>query len=558
MPLHAYQETAVTSVLDTLSGETKGTLVCMATGLGKTIVACEVIRRWLSDHPKTRVLFLAHRDELIQQAAHRIDQWVGFEPDIEKAEVYDARERAVCVASIPTLSQVRRLSRYEPSHFSLVIGDEIHHGTSDSWKRVFEHFTGAKRLGLTATPTRADGKKLGQEWETIAYDYGLHDAIRDGFLVPIRRRLVHVGSLSLDGIATQGGDLVQSQLEERVLKDEATVHAWARGILDAAPNRKVLAFCPGVQSSQRLAEILNRYVPEVAAHVDGTTPIHERRSIVSRYDRGEIRILSNCAVFLEGFDIPSIDCIAMCKPTKSSPLYIQCLGRGTRLFEGKTDLLVIDFTTNSVRHDLVTAVDILCDGETEEIQKYTENELQKEPDITIDEAIRRARSRQEAETRRLAELEQQRALMFQRAGVKATARVMVVDLDKNPDLFLGVNRFQVSALARRFGAQPLTTKQNAWLERCGFTVEDTDEGRALARARLNKLAERTANDLCTFKQAKILSRYGLPTDATFQVAHRIIDRLAAARWRPSAQVLSGIALEAAGRQPGCDDDDDDE
>ncbi len=552
-----YQNAAADAVLAELASDVVGTLLLMATGTGKTNVACEIMRRWLALHPATRVLFMAHRDELIQQAKRRIEHMLGLAVDTEKAEHYDAREHAIVVASVQTLSRAGRLTRHKPDAFSLIITDEVHHAASDSYVRVLDHFTGAKRLGLTATATRADGKKLGTEWESVAYEYGLRQAIADKFLCQIRRKAIMVEGLCLDAVATRGGDLAPGQLEEKVLEDEATVHAWARGILDAAGARKVIAFCPGVESSRRLAECLNRYAgvegkEEIAIHLDGETEQNERRIQLARFARGEFRILTNCGLFLEGYDEPSITCVAMCRPTKSPGLYTQMLGRGTRIFPGKDDLLVLDFTSNSQRHDIVTAIDILSDGESDEVRDGAEAELAADSTLTVEQGIAKSKARAEAkEAARIAE-EERRRTEATRAHIKAKAQVLSFDIDRDPDAFLGVNKFQIAARAKRFGVKPLTDKARAWLEKSKMLPENwqTEEGAALAWARVAGLGERAAKDMSTPGQGRVLGRAGLPQNVPFKVASAQIDALAKANWRPSPQERARIEAMGRGRDPG--------
>ena len=557
--MRPYQVAAHDAVIaDLARPDGRGTLLVLATGTGKTNVACEIIRTWLARHPLTRILFLAHRDELIQQAARRIDHLLQLGVDTEKAESYDAKQHAVVVGSVQTLCRTGRLTRHKPDAFSLIIVDEVHHAAADSYVRILDHFTGAKRLGLTATATRADGKKLGEDWESVAFEYGLRQAIADGFLVPIRRKAVMVEGLSLDGIATRAGDLAAGQLEEKVLEDEATVHAWARGILDAAPNRKVMAFCPGVESSRRLAECLNRYAgmegkEEIAVHLDGETDANDRRLQLARFTRGEYRILTNCGLFLEGYDEPSITCVAMCRPTKSESLYVQMLGRGTRLFPGKSELLVIDFTSNSNRHDIVTAIDILSDGETDAIKDAASKELAADETLTVEQGIAKANARAEAKAAKDAEEAERRRTASQRSHVKAKAQTISFDIDKDPDAFLGVDKARALYKGRRFGAQPLTPKQLAIVAKTYPTDQATEEGRALDRERFNALIKRLQANLCSLPQAKVMQRSGIdPTGVTFQAARTVIDALAAANWRPSPAERARIERIAhpGTREPG--------
>lgn len=526
MELRDYQIAASDACVRSLASA-ESTLLLMATGTGKTQTAVDVIRR-----VPGRTLFLAHREELINQASERLWQMLGYRPDVEKAEYRDTRQAATLVASVQTMCRPDRLARHHADEFSLVVVDEVHHAAANSYTRILEHFTGAKRLGLTATATRSDGRKLGEFFEDVAYTYDLRDAIRDGWLVPIKRRMVRVSSLRLDGIDVRGGDLVAGQVEARVLEDEATVHAWAIGILEQSGDRKTLAFTPGVESSRRLAEILNRYQPGSAVHLDGETPVDRRRAELARYARGEYRILCNVALFTEGYDEPAISCIANCAPTQSHTRYVQRLGRGTRLAEGKADLLVIDFTTASTDFDLVTAVDILGDNEEAEVRRGAEREMEEDPDCDVGEALDRARSKYQAAQLEMAQRQAEARAAARRSGVRATGDVRVFDLDDVGGI-LGVNAHQVRAVARRFGAKALSEKQIAWAKRSGIAVPDspTSEQTAQIRAILNQMSKRIQAGLCTWKQKRTLEKNGLPGEVSMGVAKMMLDELAANRWR---------------------------
>jgi len=544
LELRDYQQRAVAAVMDHLE-DGGSTLLLMATGTGKTETFFEVIRRC-----GQRALILAHTDRLVFQTAERIEQQFGYWPDVEKAESRDGHATDIVVGSVPTLARPNRLARFDPDAFGLVVVDEVHHAAADSYQDILAHFSEARQLGVTATARRMDGKRLGETFDSIAYVYDLADAIRDGWLVPYRRRLLVLEDLKLDNVDVRGGDFVAAQLEREILNspEEAIPHAWARGILDYARERKVLAFTPGVESSRRLAEILNRYEPGSAAHLSGESKDHERADVLRRFRTGEIRRLSNCSLFGEGYDETSIDCIAMCRPTRSQPLYVQQFGRGTRPSPGKTDLLVLDFTDNSGTHDLVTSVNVLGDGDEERVIRIAEDLLAKDEDLRVDRALETARDRYGEEVRR-AEREADRTRQAEgRRGVRARARFAVFDADKDPASILGVNAYQVRALTRRFGLRPLSQKQRAVLERADVPIPNDP---AEARAILNNLMARRKRHLCSFKQARILTKYGIGADCTFGQARALLDAIAANRWRAiDPGVVAAVLDECGGLEDG--------
>lgn len=521
--LRPYQRDAVVAALDYLDRE-ESTLLLMATGTGKTRCFLEVIER-----VGGRALILAHTDKLVFQNAERVEERFGFWPDIEKAESRDSRHSSIVVGSVPTMARPNRLASFRPGEFSIVVVDEVHHAAADSYQRILEHFNGAKKLGVTATAKRMDGKKLGESFDSIAFVYDIGQGIKDGWLAPIRRRVVVVEGLELTGVDVRGGDYVPSQLERRVLEDEATQHAWARGIIDLAVDRKTIAFTPGVESSRRLTEILNRYEPGSAVHLDGESPDQTRRDALRRFRSGEVRRLCNCSLFGEGYDEPSIESVAMCRPTKSQALYVQQIGRGTRINPGKDDLLVLDFTTNTGRHDMVTAVNVLGEADPERVIHIAEEILETEEDLPVDEALEQARNRYQEEVRRLEREAERRREEGMRHGVRARGSFRTFDADRDPLEILGVNVHQVRAIAQRFGAKPISEKQRGVIEKAGL---DVPEEAAEARALVNTIIQRYKDNRCSFKQARVLSKSGIRTDVSFQEASQLITALKENRWQP--------------------------
>jgi len=551
--LRPYQREAVEAVLRAFETE-DSTLLLLATGLGKTICAMEIMRR-----TRGRCLFLAHTDELVSQPVKKIEEAWGERVDVEKAESRDSKHSSICVGSVQTMCRANRLARFRPDEFAVVIVDEVHHASADSYVRILEHFTGAKRLGLTATATRMDGKKLGEHFERVACEYNLIDAIRDGWLVPIRRKLVRVSSLVLDDVHVRGGDFVAHELGEAVLRDEATVQEWAVAIRDLAADRKTLAFCPprpkrkeGEEKPEapaaRLAEVLNRPgYGGASVYLDGETPKNERQLALGQFARGDVHRIANCALFLEGFDEPSIAALGLARPTKSHSLYAQMLGRGTRALAGvldgleeatpaerraaiaasaKPDLLVLDFTDASGTFDLVTAVDILGAADDDRVKREAERIERENPDADVLDALTVARARIEAQDRAAAAKMQSFLDAQKRAGVVARGVVHAFDVDA--DAILGVDRVRASQRGARFGSPALSEKQWDWLARNGFTrpSNPTAEDYALGRSRLDALGRRIKEGLPTLKETKILQEKGLPVAVPRIVARKMIDKLA--------------------------------
>ena len=356
--LREYQEKAVVATTDG-KPEINRRLIVAATGAGKTIIMAEIVKRKIA--PGRRALVIAHREELISQAADKISRHVpNVFLQIEKAErrayrsiyegesqreILDRQNRpTVVVASVQSLKGAR-LQSFPPDFFDLIMIDEAHHVWAESYRNVIRHFgCGNPRvrtplIGVTATPDRDDGKELGKIFQTEAFRVTLEELILEGYLVRVKG-IVATSQVNLSGVAISGRDYEASELGEAVNTAERNalvVQAWT----ERARDRKTIIFGASVAHAKRLAELL-REVGFAAESVDGKTPRDERRAIFARFASGETQILTNCAVTIEGFDEPSVSCIVLARPTRSRTMVSQCVGRGTRLYENKTDVLVID------------------------------------------------------------------------------------------------------------------------------------------------------------------------------------------------------------------------
>jgi superfamily II DNA or RNA helicase len=315
------------------------TLVEAATGIGKTVIFALLARDW---HPG-RVLILAHRDELIRQAVEKVQAITGLE-------------------------------------FGLVIVDEAHHTPAVSYRNVLGYFARnpqLKVLGVTATAQRTDRLALGQVFFSVAFRYGIEQAVADGWLVPVSQQVVKLDGLDFSKVRTIAGDFHEGELET-ILTEEKILHCVAAPIAKVAGSRSALVFCCSVKHAELMAEVLDRYRPGATAWLSGTTPLEKRREVVQKYKAGQIQFLCNCALMLEGFDAPSTALVVMARPTKSPVLYQQVLGRGTRPLPGtidhlptpaerqaaiaasaKPNMVALDFVGNAGKHKIVLASDIL-------------------------------------------------------------------------------------------------------------------------------------------------------------------------------------------------------
>jgi len=537
--LRRYQNDAIDAI-EAAFNEANSTLLVLPTGCGKTITFAELIRRRLSGTDK-RAMVLAHREELIHQAADKIEQVTGDRPDIEMAS-YWAGQRGqlpVVVSSIDTQQAGRdggRKLRFDPHDFDLVIVDEAHHAIADSYVSVLGHYlqnSGCKLLGVTATPDRGDEQKLGKVFETVAYDYEIHHAIRDGWLVPIRQRSVTVDDLDYSKVKTTAGELNQKDLAG-VLEQERVLHEMTRPTYELADGRKTLIFTAAVSQAERVCEILNRYEPHCARWVSGETPKDDRRQILADYHAGQFQFLCNVGVFTEGFDEPSIEVISLMRPTKSRALFAQMVGRGTRVLPGivdgviddgsdeaakrrreaiaaseKPSLEVIDFQGNAGKHKLMTVADVLGTDEHESVVERAKqladqavDDESQSPDMSekLDEA-RQQISEEERQRREQLERERQKE-RERRADVVAQAQYSVRDID--PFNLLDIEPPTQRGWDRE--REP-TPRMLSFLRSQGVP---SPEAMSFSEAHelINKLKKRQQHGWCSFKQAQSLAMLG--------------------------------------------------
>lgn len=349
MTLRGYQEEAVEAcVSDMASGEKS--LLVMATGTGKTVVFSEIVRRYME---RTKSLVLAHREELIDQAIRKIAAHTGYTAGKEKAQEYADFGNRIVVGSVQSL-RGNRLARWKPDHFGLAVIDEAHHVAAVSYRNILEHFSSADILGVTATPDRADEKQLGDVFTKVSFEYPLHKAIEDGNLVRIVGRRVKDFDIDLSGLKVVAGDYQDSELAEVI---EKYIGPMAHNIEAETRGMSTLVFMPNVESSRLMAEALDAKGLK-AGWISGGTDTEDRKRTLYQFAQGQITHLVSCNVLLEGYDEPRVEAIVMCRPTGSRAVYAQAIGRGTRLYPGKSSLLLVEFTFNSSRLKLVSAYEL--------------------------------------------------------------------------------------------------------------------------------------------------------------------------------------------------------
>jgi superfamily II DNA or RNA helicase len=406
MKLRDYQEQAITAI-DQKLAEHQSTLIEMATGCGKTVLFAHVADRWPGN-----VLVLAHREELVRQAQDKIWRVMGENPGVEMGMSKSRYKNKVVIATVQTMHRERRRERYDRDHFGLIIVDEAHHGVAPIYRKVFDHFRSAKKLFVTATPKRTDAIGLHNVCDSVAFSYGIERAIEDGWLVPIQQKIVKVDGLDFSKARTIANDFNQADLE-RILTEEEPLHGMCSSANQIIAGRQSLWFCASVAHARACVAVLSRYAnAEEVAFVCGDTPSDERARIVADYKAGRIKHLCNCALYLEGFDAPNTAVVVMARPTKSLLLYMQILGRGTRVLEGvvedlgtpeerkvaiagslKSHMLVIDFAGNAGKHKIIQATDVLAGNYAEGIKDYTRKTIIRENlQVDIADALERAQA----------------------------------------------------------------------------------------------------------------------------------------------------------------------
>lgn len=482
MTLRPYQEECVDSVLNNWK-EYQKVLAVLPTGAGKTIIFSKVTERSLPG----RTLILAHREELIEQAVSKIKSTTGISAQVEKAERKAGRNADVVVASVQTL-QGDRLEGWPQDHFSRIVVDEAHHALSDTYRRILEHFCTARVLGVTATPFRGDKKNLGSLFENVAFEIGLIDLIKQGYLSPIRIKSVPL-QIDLNGVRTVSGDYDLDQVDQAL---DPILTRVATAILEQAAGRKVLVFLPLRKTSQKFADILNG-IGIRARHVDGLSD--DRKEILESFGKGEFQVLCNAMLLTEGYDEPSVDCVCILRPTKSQPLYAQMVGRGTRLHPGKTECVLLDFLWLHEKHSLIRPAHLVAKSAEE--AEYITEAIKKSWSGTMDllEAQDQAENdRETALQRELAKHERKKAKTI---SIEELA-VMLHDAD--------IADWEPTM---QWHELPPTEKQTEQLQRWKIDASQI-KTRGQASNLLDKLIRRSRFKLATPNQIKWLRRFGIP------------------------------------------------
>lgn len=542
-----YQVDAIQAVCESFKHH-QSSLLVLPTGTGKTIVFSHLAD--MAQHG--RVMVVAHREELVDQAAAKITTITGSPPEIEMAErsvdTMQFHQSKVIVASVQTLiagmGGKGRMTKFSPYDFSLLVFDEAHHLGAKSWQRVLDWFKGnpkLKVLGVTATPNRHDKLAMGEWFGAVAYEYTLEQAITDGWLVPIRQRMVEVQGLDYSAIRTTAGDLNSKDLAD-VMENEHHLHAIATPTLEMAAGRKALMFVPSVKCAERMCEILNRH-RDCARWICGKTPKQERRDLIVGYANKEFEIMVNVGCLTEGFDDPGVELIVMARPTKSTPLWMQMIGRGTRPLPGVVDdvpdladartaaiaqsnkptLEILDFSGNAGRHKLCSAFDVLGGRYPQDVRDRAKENAAR----TAGHAQDIEQSLEQADEEiRLEREEQRKRAVAKRSRLRA--KVKYSSRNINPFDALDIT----PPVDGNIYDQPLSEKMEGLLLKSGVDPDGLtyNEAKKLCAT----IVQRHREGLCTVKQAQLLRKYGYGNNYTKAQASALIDKIKANGWRRPA------------------------
>lgn len=514
MELRPYQQEAREAVRKEWTEGRKRTLLVLPTGTGKTVVFSKIIEDQVREGK--RVLVLAHRSELLDQASDKLKTATGLGTALEKAENTSIGSwYRVVVGSVQTMQREKRLSQFPPDWFDTIVVDEAHHAISDGYQKVLSHFKDSEVLGVTATPDRGDMKNLGSYFDSLAYEYSLVQAIKDGYLSKIKALTIPI-DLDLSSVSMSAGDFKANDVGTAL--DPYLVQI-ADEMAEYCKDRKTVVFLPLVKTSQKFRDILNERGFK-AAEVNGESK--DRAEVLEDFEKGRYNVLCNSMLLTEGWDCPSVDCVVVLRPTKVRALYSQMVGRGTRLFPGKDELLLLDFLWHTERHELCRPAHLIC--ESPEVTKKMVENMEEETGVVIDLEQMEVKSAEDVI------VEREEALAKQLAEMRKRKRKLVDPLQFE----MSIHAEDLSSYVPSFGWEmsPPSEKQLRALEKYGIYTEEVGNA-GKANLLLDRLNKRQSEGLTTPKQIRFLESRGFKNVGmwSFESARNMIDRIAANGWR---------------------------
>lgn len=521
MQLRPYQTEAVSAIFDRWNEGERKTLLVLPTGCGKTITFAKIAEEKAKQGD--RVLILAHRDELLEQAKDKIKASTGL---------YCAKEKAgescldswlpITVGSVQTMQNEKRLERFPSDYFGTIIVDEAHHALAESYQRILGHFPEADVLGVTATPERNNVSNLGQYFDSIAYEYSLKDAIKDGYLCEIKAQMIPL-SLDISKVGVSQGDYASGALGTAL---DPYLEQIATEMETYCQDRKTVVFLPLIATAKKFKVILNRHGFR-AAEVNGTSK--DRDQILKDFDKGKYNVLCNAMLLTEGWDCPSVDCIVMLRPTKIRALYCQCIGRGTRPSPetGKKDLLLLDFLWTTQKHDLCRPASLI--SKSQEVVKKS---------VKVLESQGEAMDLGELEEKTTDEIvaERENSLAVQLKAMRSAKRKLVDPLQY---AFSIQSKALVDYVPEfNWELRKPTETQLITIEKFGVSAE-TVKTKGEATVLLKELIGRAEKKLATPKQIRFLESRGFQHvgNWSFETARKMINRYSMNHWMTPRGVI---------------------
>jgi len=519
MELRPYQQAAKQATFDEWSAGRQRTLLVLPTGTGKTIVFSKIIEDCVRNGD--RCLILAHRGELLDQAADKMSQATGLGCAVEKAEQTCLGEwERIVVGSVQSIMRPQRLEKFKSDYFNTIVVDEAHHALSDTYQRVLAHFSNANVLGVTATPDRGDRQNLGKFFDSIAYEYSLPEAIRDGFLSQIQAMTIPL-ELDISQVVTQSGDFQLAGLGTAL---DPYLDQIAKEIAQRCKSRKIVVFLPLIETGKKLQHRLEQNGLR-AVEVNGKSK--ERAEKLADFDAGKYDVLCNAMLLTEGWDCPTVDTIVVLRPTKIRSLYCQMVGRGTRIHPDKDHLLLLDFLWHTDRHELCRPAHLVC--ESDDIAAKMTADMAEMPGMTTD--LEAAEQRAEGEV--IAEREE--ALAKKLAELRRKKAKLVDPLQY--EMSIGAEDLVDYRPAFGWEMDPASDTQITALEKSGVSTAG-DMTKGLVSKLLDRVQKRQAVGLTTPKQIRFLEGKGFLHVGKWQQdqASSMIARISANKWRVPASI----------------------
>lgn len=554
--LRPYQADAFSAILSGFESGIPSQLLVLPTGCGKTVLFAAVCKATIESGG--RVLVLAHRGELIQQAANTLSAF-EMSPAIEMAgshampkftrsartpgahmetlwgEEVDPESDPKCVVGSIQTFQGKRLKAWPPGWFKLVVCDEAHHATADTYRRAIEHLNPDWYLGVTATWDRGDKTPIvgpNQVFQRLAYEYTITEAVKSGYLAPPQCVYLPT-SVNLDDIRTTAGDLNAGDLEKAITP--AVGELVNAAIPYLRERRASIIFTPDVGSADAVASAIANLKdkdgkPCGVSAISVSGKDDDRADIIHDFREGRYRVLVNCQLLTEGFDAPFVDTVVLMRPTKSRALMVQMVGRGTRIYPDKPDCLILGYDFPTLKHKLVHPVEMFhgpgldpvdIDAGKRIVNSGGESDLLK--------AIERAEKNRKERARLRVEATEKNA-------ARAAKKFDPLALDDRDSLSKPQFDKDDAAFQKR-----ATEGQVQMLARFGFDAKDVSQwGRGRAGAVLDAMITRAKRGLATKKQVDLLLKFGVPNAADLKMsdASKLIDRIKSAGWRfkPEMQV----------------------